>query len=201
VQKTHGGAIAVHPGAMPMTQRADLKVSAKQAIGRLAAARVQAHQVLFVDSGTTALAVAEALARPDAARPLTVITAALDVALLFCGDEAVSLVLAGGAWSAQTRAFSGPHAEATIGAYRADWAFVGACAVHPRLGLSSAHAGDAQIKRLMLACAAHRVLVTDTSKFDLVEPQAVARLDQLDTVVSDGVPPWLQAQAAQVECV
>ena len=201
VQKTHGGAVALHLGAMPMTQRSDVKASTKGAIGRAAAARVQAYQTLFIDSGTTALALAQALGAADAPRPLTIITAALDAALLFCGDAKVTLVLAGGEWSHETRAFFGPLAEAAIRAHRADWAFLGACAVHPRLGLSSSHGGDAQLKRAMLDCALQRVLLADASKFELVQPQVVAGLDQVDVVITDAAPKWLRASVKAVERV
>jgi DeoR/GlpR family transcriptional regulator of sugar metabolism len=199
VQKTHGGAVALHLGAMPMAQRGAVKASTKGAIGRVAAARVQAYQTLFIDSGTTALALAQALGAADAPRPLTVITAALDVALLFGGDAKVTLVLAGGEWSHETRAFFGPLAEAAIRAHRADWAFLGACAVHPRLGLSASHGGDAQLKRAMLECALQRVLLADASKFGLVQPQVVAGLDQVDVVISDAAPKWLRAAVKAVE--
>lgn len=201
VQKTHGGAIALHVGALPMAQRSDVKVSVKRAIGRAAAARVQAHQTLFIDSGSTALALAQALASAGAPRPLTIVTAALDVALLFCGDAKVTLVLAGGEWLHETRAFFGPQAEATIRAHRADWAFLGACAVHPRLGLTSSQAGDALLKRAMLECALQRVLLADASKFELVQPQVVAGLDQVDVVVTDATPKWLRAAVKAVERV
>lgn len=201
VQKTHGGAVALHLGAMPMAQRSDVKVSVKRSIGRAAAAKVQAHQTLFIDSGTTALALAQALNAADAPRPLTVITAALDVALLFCGDAKVNLVLAGGTWSHETRAFFGTLAEAAIRAHRADWAFLGACALHPRLGLSSSHAGDAQLKRAMLESALQRVVLADASKFELVQPQVVAGLDQVDLVISDAVPKWLRDAVTAVERV
>lgn len=201
VQKTHGGAVALHLGAMPMAQRSSVLAPIKRAIGRAAAARVQAHQTLFIDSGTTALALAQALSLAGAPRPLTIITAALDVALLFCGDAQVTLVLAGGEWSHETRAFFGPLAEAAIRAHRADWAFLGACALHPRLGLSASHGGDAQLKRAMLASALQRVLLADASKFDLVQPQVVAGLDQIDVVITDAAPKWLQAAAKAVERV
>jgi DeoR/GlpR family transcriptional regulator of sugar metabolism len=201
IQKTHGGAVALQITALPMAQRSGVKSAPKRAIGKAAAARVQAHQTVFIDSGTTALALAQVLAAPGAPRPLTVITAALDVALLFCGDAAVQLVLAGGEWSHATRAFSGPLAQAAVSAHRADWAFLGACAVHPRLGLSASHAGDAELKRAMLASARQRVLLVDASEFDLVQPHAVAGLDQLDLVISDAVPKWLRTKVPAVETV
>jgi len=51
---------------------------------------------------------------------LTIITASLDVAQLFCSDARVTLVLAGGEWSHEMRAFFGPLAEAAIRAHRGD---------------------------------------------------------------------------------
>jgi DeoR/GlpR family transcriptional regulator of sugar metabolism len=201
IQKTHGGAVALQITALPMAQREEVKSAPKRAIGRAAAARVQPHQTLLIDSGTTALALAQALAQAGAPRPLTVITAALDVALLFCADAAVQLVLAGGDWSHTTRAFSGPPALAAVDAHRADWAFLGACAVHPRLGLSASDAGDAEIKRAMLASAGQRVLLVDGTKFGLVQPHAVAGLDQLDLVISDSAPKWLRAKVPAVDTV
>jgi DeoR/GlpR family transcriptional regulator of sugar metabolism len=201
VQKTHGGAVALHVGALPMAQRSVVKPTTKRVIGRAAAARVQAHQTVFIDSGSTALAAAQALGAADAPRPLTVITAALDVALVFCNDANVTLVLAGGTWSHETRAFFGPQAEASFRAHRADWAFVGACALHPRLGLSASHAGDAQLKRAMLEGAQQRVLLADASKFELVRAHRVAGLDEVDVVISDAAPRWLRAAVKTVERV
>lgn len=201
VQKTHGGAVALQITALPMTQRTNVKSAPKRAIGRAGAARVQAHQTLFIDSGTTALALAQALTGADAPRPLTVITASLDVALLFSGDAGVRLVLAGGEWSAATRSFSGLQAEATIREHRADWAFLGACALHARLGLSSSDSGDARTKRAMLDSAQHRVLLADSSKFDLVQPHGVAALTQIDLVISDAAPKWLRGAVAEIERV
>ena len=201
VQKTHGGAVALHVGALPMAQRRDVKPTSKRLIGRAAAARVQPHQTLFIDSGSTALAAAQALGAAGAPRPLIVVTAALDVALVFCGDATVTLVLAGGTWSHETRAFFGPQAEAVFRAHRADLAFVGACALDPRLGLSASHAGDAQLKRAMLDGAQQRVLLADASKFDLVQAHRVAGLDQVDVVISDAAPKWLRAAVKVVERV
>jgi DeoR/GlpR family transcriptional regulator of sugar metabolism len=201
VQKTHGGAISLHVGAMEAAQRAEVMVFAKSAIGRAAAAKVQAHQSIFVDSGTTALAVARELCAAGAPRPLTIITASIDVAWMFSGEPAVKLVLAGGEWAHDTRSFFGPQTEATIRSHRADWAFLGACAVHPRLGLSCSQVGDAQTKRAMLASSVKCVLLADASKFDLIQPELVAELSQMDLVITDSAPDWLVTMALAVECV
>ncbi len=200
-QKTHGGAVALHLGALPMAERRGVRTAPKQAIAQAAARHVLPHQTVFIDAGSTPLALAQRLAAAGAPRPLTVVTSSLDVAQLFSADPAVQLFVAGGAWSAQTRAFAGAHAESAIRAHRADWAFLGACALHPRLGLSASDDGDARVKRAMLESAQQRVVLADASKFGLVQPHAVAALDQVDRVITDEAPDWLRAAVAVVETV
>ena len=55
LQKTHGGAVALHTPAMPTLQRVSVQSGAKRAIGHAAARRVQPHDSLFIDGGTTTL--------------------------------------------------------------------------------------------------------------------------------------------------
>jgi DeoR/GlpR family transcriptional regulator of sugar metabolism len=198
VQKTHGGAIALQPGALTMGQRLEVQATVKDAIALAAAAHVEPSQSLFIDSGTTALAFARALCAPNAPRPLSVFTASLDVALLMSEQAQVSLHVAGGEWSPNTGALLGASAADEARQWRADWAFIGACALHPRLGLSASDARDAQLKRAMLDGSAQRVLMCDSTKFDMVQAHAIAGLDQIDLVISDAAPPWLQ-DAVKVE--
>lgn len=71
-----------------------------------------------------------------------------------------------------------------------------ACALQPRAGLTAHDPQEAALKRAMIDGAALRVLLTDATKLDVVAPCAVARLDELDRVISDGAPPWLAAATA-----
>ncbi|MBX3604082.1 MAG: DeoR/GlpR transcriptional regulator [Piscinibacter sp.] len=200
VQKTHGGAVALHAGVLPTAQRAAVATGAKRAIAAAGARHVQPNDTLFVDGGTTALALVEALKRPDAPRPLTVITHSLDAALALADEPQVRLVLAGGLWLPSPRIFVGEQALATIRAHRADLAFLGACALHPRAGLTAQEPQEAAIKRAMLEGAARRLLLSDATKLDTVAPSAVARIDELDGVISDAAPRWLR-DAVPVEQV
>jgi DeoR/GlpR family transcriptional regulator of sugar metabolism len=193
-QKTHGGAVALHAAALPTTQRAAVQTGAKRAIGRAAARHVRPQHTLFVDGGTTTLALIEQLRAPGAPRPLTVITHALDVALALVDEPQVRLVLAGGTWLADARIFVGESALATVRAHRADLAFLGACALHPRAGLTAHIAQEAPIKHAMVEGAARRIVLADATKLEVVEPNAVADWADLDAVISDAAPPWLAAQ-------
>jgi len=194
VQKTHGGAVALQTRLLPAAERTTVRTTAKRAIARAAAAHVQPHQTLFVDAGSTTLALAQLLRIAGAPRPLTIVTTSLDVVNALLDDPQVRLVLAGGAWMPQTRSFEGPQALETLHAYRADVAFLGACALHRRVGLTASDAGDMALKRAMLDGAAKRIVLVDASKLDAVEPHAVCALGDVDRVITDAAPAWLRKQ-------
>jgi DeoR family glycerol-3-phosphate regulon repressor len=194
VQKTHGGAVALHATVLPATERAGVRAQVKRAIAQAAAAYVQPHQTLFIDDGTTTLALAQLLRAAGTPRPLTVVTTSLDVALALLDDRLIRLVLAGGAWLPESRSFEGPQALATLREHRADIAFLGACAVHRRVGLTANEAGDMALKRAMIDGAAQRIMLTDATKFDAVAPHAVCALSELDRVICDAAPAWLRKQ-------
>lgn len=190
-RKTHGGAVALHLAPLAATERSAVASGAKRAIAAAALAHVQPHQTLFIDGGSTTLAFAQALRATEALRPLTVITASFDVFAALVGDAQLRLVLAGGRWDPSTRVFMGAQGIATLQAYRADLALLGACALHPRLGLTSTEAEDAAIKCAMVDASALRIVLADASKLGTVAPHAVCALTALDRVISDEAPDWL----------
>ena len=200
VQKTHGGAVALHATVLPTAQRAGLLTGAKRAIAVAGARHVQPNDTLFIDGGTTTLALVQALKAADAPRPLTLVTQSLDVALAVTDEPQIRLVLAGGTWLPASRIFVGDAALATVRAHRADIAFLGACALHPRAGLTAHDPQEAALKRAMVDGAARRIVLTDATKLDVVAPSAVASIDDLDLVISDAAPAWLR-ERVQVETV
>ncbi|HDU1666971.1 TPA: DeoR/GlpR transcriptional regulator, partial [Klebsiella pneumoniae] len=69
LQKSHGGAIALNVPAMTRQGRNALLTQTKQRLGQQVAARIPSGSTLFLDAGSTLLAVAAQLKGP-----LTVIT-------------------------------------------------------------------------------------------------------------------------------
>ena len=196
VQKTHGGAVVVHPTVMPNLARGEILARCKENIAQAALAHVSAHQTLFIDAGSTTMALVRLLCQAPDLRPLSVITTALDVAYALADQAGISLVLAGGEWLPEQRIFQGEQALAALRAHRADIAFLGACALHPRMGITSQDSSDAAAKRAMIASAARRIVLADASKLDMVAPHAVCALAEADLVISDAAPAWLAEQTA-----
>lgn len=197
LQKTHGGAVALDTARLGLEARAAVMPEAKQAIGEAAAGLVRPGQTLILDAGSTTLAMARALR----ARPLTVITNAVDVVLLFDRDPQVQLVMTGGTWQSAHRALWGPGAMTVLAACRADWAVPGACALDLRMGVTASDEADAAVKRAMIASAARTMVLADHSKQLSVAPFVVAGWPQVHTLVTDRAWPELAQQGVDVHVV
>ncbi|MDF3636237.1 DeoR/GlpR family DNA-binding transcription regulator, partial [Enterobacter cloacae] len=145
-QKNHGGAIALNLSTMNRVSRNTLLPEIKQRLGKQVAQCVPAGSTLFLDAGSTLLAVASFLHGP-----LTIITPSLDIAQQVSDREGIDLILLGGKWDQKQRLFAGSATLSLLSRYRADIAILGACAIHAELGLSASQEADAEVKRAMLA--------------------------------------------------
>ncbi|MFC3687998.1 DeoR/GlpR family DNA-binding transcription regulator [Aquipuribacter hungaricus] len=186
VQKTHGGAVAVDPARASWADRQDLAVDEKAGIAAAAVQLVAPGQTLMLDAGSTVLAFARAVLLAQHLRPLTVVTSSVDVALAL-GERGsgVTVHVTGGAWDARSRSLVGPAAVAGTARYRADWAVLGACALHPRVGATSVDLLDAEVKTAMAAGSARVAVLADSSKHGTTAPYLVAAPDGLDVLVTD----------------
>ncbi|MGK3606306.1 DeoR/GlpR family DNA-binding transcription regulator, partial [Klebsiella variicola] len=101
LQKSHGGAIALNVPAMTRQGRNALLPQTKQRLGQQVAARIPLGSTLFLDAGSTVLAVAAQLKGP-----MTVITPSLDIAQLFSDRTDIQLILLGGQWDSYQRLFA-----------------------------------------------------------------------------------------------
>ena len=187
LQKTHGGAVALDIRSLDWQARTEVQATAKTQIGAAAAALVSPREALILDGGLTVLELAKSLT----VRPLSVLTNSLDVARQLDRDDQVSLTVTGGQWNPGDRFLGGEHALATLAAHRADWVFLGACALHPEAGMTARHAADASMKRAMLRAGLRPVLLVDHSKFGQVAPHFVGPLTALHAVVTDRTTKWL----------
>ncbi|MFQ1000581.1 DeoR/GlpR family DNA-binding transcription regulator [Modestobacter sp. SSW1-42] len=197
LQKTHGGAVLLDPARMAWADRADVSAAAKDAIATTAATAdlVQPGDTLVLDAGSTVLAFARALT----VRPLSVVTTSLDVALLLEADPEVDLTVAGGQWSRHSRYFSGSATVAALARHRADWAFLGACALDPEAGATSVSADDADVKTAMARAARRTAVLADSSKHDSVAPHLVLPPSGIDLLVTEDGPDTARWRAQGVE--
>ncbi|MBM3070234.1 DeoR/GlpR family DNA-binding transcription regulator [Lelliottia sp. RWM.1] len=182
-QKNHGGAIALDLSAMHRQGRNTLLPHTKQRLGKQVAESVPPGSTLFLDAGSTVLAVATFLQGP-----LTVITPSLDIAHHFSDRSDIELILLGGKWDQRQRLFAGSATLSLLSRYRADIAILGACAIHATLGLSASQEADAEVKRAMLDASQQHWIVADHLKLNHCEPYLVAGLSEIHQLFLDC--PW-----------
>lgn len=193
----------VHGGAMPRGLVAERESSveqsrtrlsrAKQAIAVEMASRVRAGDSVLLDVGSTTLAVAHALvARPDLDE-LVVVTNGLTIALAL--EKAIprfTVVVTGGTVRSLQHSLVNPLATTLLDDVRVDVAILGATGVDAEAGVTNVNLPEAEVKRRMVASAARRVLVADSSKLGHVHLGRVASLDELDELITDdSAPPEL----------
>ncbi|MET1052339.1 MAG: DeoR/GlpR family DNA-binding transcription regulator [Mycetocola sp.] len=197
VRRVHGGAVPRGTIARETSFEESLEASAqaKQSIGRLAASLVSSGQSVILDVGTTTLAVAQALKARDDLDDVVIITNGLHIALELESEiPRFTVIVTGGALRPLQHSLVQPLAGTVLDQVHADLAILGCNGVDVAGGITNVNLPEAEVKHLMVAAAERVVVVADASKLGRVSLGAVARLDQVDLLVtSDGAAPALIA--------
>ena len=160
ITRTYGGVALTGPAELSIHQRHLEFTAEKDAIGRQAAELVADGAVVILDAGTTT----EFVARHLDAADVTVFTNGIGAVNVLLGKEDVSVVVLGGRLRAVNQTISGPEAEHMLHSVVADYAFIGADAVHPQYGVASRTLEQSRLKTLMMQRARQIVVVADRRK-------------------------------------
>lgn len=188
-RRVYGGALPLAhlaPGARPMAARRDEARERKLALARLAASTVQPGEFLFLDAGSTNLALAECL--PDDL-DLSVATNAVDIAATLLQRGDVRLLMVGGMVDAAVGGCIDAAAVQAVAALDIDRCFLGACALSASRGIAAFHHADALFKQALLAASRTRVALITTDKLDARAPHRVAPAQRLDGIVVEADAP------------
>ncbi len=186
VARVHGGATAVsgrsaeEPG---FAAKSSLQTVEKAAIANAAADLVRPGDCVAVSAGTTTYAVAQQLRMvPD----LTVVTNSLPVAEVLheTGRDDLTVVLTGGERT-PSDALVGPVAVTTLRGLHVDWLFLGVHGFDERAGFTTPNLVEAETNRALIATARQIVVTADSTKWGVVGLSTMARLDEVDVLVTD----------------
>jgi len=183
VERTHGGACLSPPGRIEFCfrQRGEAMASAKRAIAAAVAALVRPGMTVSLDTGTTVLEVARALApQPD----LRVLTTSLAAAAALHGCPGIQLVLLGGLMRRDEPDLYGDLAEENLARFHVDLAVLGADGATPE-GLWATDPAVVQTSRALIRSSDRRVLAADSSKFGHKAFVCFAEWSAIGTVVTD----------------
>lgn len=180
--RTRGGARRSQDRALlePIDRRLVAEPDAKRAIAAAAAGLVREGETLFLDSGSTCLA----LARELRSRDLRVVTNSLDVLEELADAASIVLHAVGGGFRREARSLIGPLAAEAVRRFHFDRAFLGTSGVSAEGAFSSQNTIESEVKRSVIAQAARSVVVADASKIGRSAFSIFARAEEVQLFVT-----------------
>lgn len=200
-----GKLVRVHGGAKlsqelqrepDMPGKLRLNGPAKMAIAKEAVKNVHPGDTIYLDAGTTTLAMIELL---DPTANLTVVTNGV-LHASFLADQGIRTLLLGGVLRNTTKAIVGTTAVRTLKQYRFNRVFLGTNGVHPTAGLTTPSPEEAVLKRAAAEQAEQVFVLADASKFDQT---AFVRFGDCDlgTLITSTLPPAISDRYHQLATV
>ncbi|UDL91955.1 DeoR/GlpR family DNA-binding transcription regulator [Mesorhizobium sp. PAMC28654] len=181
----HGGAARFEPSEPAMSLRSQENAKGKAAIGKMAAGLVKDGMVVFLDSGTTTLAVAQAMGE---LRNLTICTASLKIAIQMCHMPGMRVHMLGGEIDPGEEAASGIDMLEAMSRFRVDIAFLGGGALSPDGEVTDFTRAGAEQRGRMIALAGNAYFVLDSSKFGKLTPLRIPNFGRAAGVIVDTAP-------------
>lgn len=181
LRRVHGGALAPAPRVAPIAERMESNSEAKRRLAIAAAALVKPGQTVFIDAGSTNLAIAGALPEAD----LTVITNAPAIALALATRGWTKIIVLGGRFNPLSGSTTGTGTVRDVEALYADLYFLGVCAVEASFGVSALDADEAEVKRAMVTQSRAIAVAATRDKLGTAAPFRVATPDRLTHLVAE----------------
>ena len=183
--RCYGGAVAAQRITFEFAfdQRRRKRLAEKKRIGDKAARQVRTGETVFLDTGTTTLQVARALAGSDVS--CRVATSSLLIASELWANERIELILLGGRVRKGSPDLVGPGTEVMLERLSADVAFLGSDGIDPARGSFAMDIEAAHVAERMAAAARRAVVVADSSKLGATSAARYLRTHDMDELISD----------------
>jgi len=171
--RTHGGALSVPDTDEPL----DVK-------------QLQHHaEKIVLDSGSTTAEIARRIRTRLELTSVNIITNALNIAALLIDVPSVRLIMPGGILRRESNSLSGHMAEAALANLQADRLYLGADGVDPQIGVMTPHLAEAQLNAKMIQICRQVVVVADSSKFMRRNISLIAKVEQINMLITDRAAP------------
>lgn len=188
-QRTHGGAIVprLRGADQEFALREQIDPEAKQLIAREALKLIKYDQTLFMNDGSTLLALAKELVLSNLS--LTVATSGVNIATTLSENPKIITYLAGGLVRHKTHGTTGDFAEQMLLSINADIAFIAAEGFTIENGLTYSYETDAKIARVMHQKASLSVAVVTNRKVGHRDRITAIHAPAVDVLVADYLDP------------
>ncbi len=154
----------------------------KRRIAKTAAALVNEGDIVAMTAGTTTTETIRCL--PMNSR-LTVVTNTVNVAMELCKRKDIDVFVTGGNLRDTWFSLIGPTAIQSISKVFIDTLFIGVHGIDSQRGLTCVDPDEAELNKVMVRQARRKIVVADSSKFDVVSKWLIAPISAVDVIVTD----------------
>ena len=179
-RRVYGGGLPIAPRGIPLEQRFLNDSKEKLALALAALPLLSDASTVFLDSGSTNLALARAM--PDD-RSLTIATNSISIASALLARKNLKVIVLGGEIERETGAAIGLSAIREVERLSFDLCFLGVCAISLSLGIGAFQLADAEFKRTLVARSDRTAALVTMDKVETRAPFQVGALAVLDHVV------------------
>jgi DeoR family transcriptional regulator of aga operon len=182
--RTHGGATINNPYTTdkPVNEKEKLQSSEKTRIGAAAAQLIETNDSVIIASGTTVLALAKNIIPKE---NLTVITAALNVALELLQHPNIEILQLGGSVRKTSSSVTGTYSENILNDFFCSKLFLGVDGIDIEFGLTTTSAMEAQLNRKMISVSQQVIVLSDSTKFGKRGFGRICGIEEINHIITD----------------
>jgi DeoR/GlpR family transcriptional regulator of sugar metabolism len=178
-RRVYGGALPLSAASGSIKERAAENREGKRALAKAAAALIKPGELVFLDSGSTNLALAEFL--PQEA-DITIATNSVAIASSVLSRD-IPLIMIGGSVDADIGGAVDASAVEAVQRLNFDRCFLGICAFSASEGVGAFNADDAAFKRALLEVSHETAVLSTNAKLETRARYRVAPISRISFLV------------------
>ncbi|MEI6946732.1 DeoR/GlpR family DNA-binding transcription regulator [Paraflavisolibacter sp. H34] len=184
VLREHGGAFLknVEDQVRTISLANQEHMDKKEAIARKCLDFIESGDTIILDSGSTTTEIARQL---KGMKNLTVITNALNIALMLGAEPGIEVIMTGGEFKPPTLSLTGQKAADFFKGINVQKLFLATAGISLRSGLTYPSISDLVVKKAMIDAAETRYLVADSTKIEKSAFASLGALSLIDYIVTD----------------
>ncbi|SDH94984.1 transcriptional regulator, DeoR family [Alteribacillus persepolensis] len=184
LKKVHGGVSFHHSEPAQYENRQVVNETAKRKIAKACADMVEEKDIIFIDSGTTTVYMAEYLQ----GKQVTVLTNNLDFIVQSKKEPSITVISTGGMLDTATNSFIAIDNTNVLATYNINKAFMATTGLSIENGATHASPLENKIKKEAVKKGVHVHLLADQTKFDKHALLTYSPLDAIDQIITDSQP-------------
>lgn len=184
IVREHGGAYLkdIDSNVRNFSLQNQENLAEKMIIARKAVEFITDGDTIILDSGSTTTEIAKLLTNY---RNLTVITNALNIALILGAQMGITVIVTGGEFKAPTLSLTGQKAADFFQSLHVDKLFLATAGIALKSGLTYPGISDICVKRAMIESANETYLVADSSKIGKSSFASLGALSLINYLITD----------------